>query len=106
MDRPKCSIEGCKNLAKKNCLTWIDAKGNKCVRKGNPYLPMCNSHTDQRVYGTDKCILCGWNKARCDKHRLKVISKSGKRPGYYKANVISLCPNCHRLVHLGFVTLN
>lgn len=49
-----------------------------------------------------KCSICGWDKARCDMHR-KINGKDGGR--YTRNNIISLCPNCHRLVHLGLLTI-
>ncbi len=41
------------------------------------------------------CWICGWNQATCDQHRLV----AGKDGGIYSIdNVVSLCPNCHRVV--------
>jgi len=49
------------------------------------------------------CQFCGWDKAFCDRHRIV----EGKNGGVYsKENVVSLCPNCHRLIHLGLLDKN
>ena len=45
------------------------------------------------------CELCGWNKSTLDKHR--VIPELG----YVEDNIRYLCPNCHRLVTFGAVSL-
>ena len=44
-----------------------------------------------------KCEICGWEKEKCDIHR--------KDPGgsYTGENVITLCPNCHRLAHIQYI---
>ena len=44
---------------------------------------------------TKKCIVCGWDKYKCDIHRIIPKGEGGR---YEKGNVISLCPNCHRLL--------
>ena len=49
MDRPKCSIEGCKNLAKKNCLTWIDAKVISVLEKVI-HICLCVIHIQTKEY--------------------------------------------------------
>ncbi len=44
-----------------------------------------------------KCIICNW-EGPCDRHRIVFGVNNGK---YEKGNVTILCPNCHRLLHLG-----
>lgn len=39
----------------------------------------------------DKCDICGWDKAYCDRHRIV------PEIGYTRNNIKILCPNCHRL---------
>lgn len=41
------------------------------------------------------CSRCGWNESYCDRHRLV------PKLGYVGGNVVSLCPNCHRIEHRG-----
>ena len=41
------------------------------------------------------CSRCGWNESYCDRHRLVPAL------GYVVGNVVSLCPNCHRIEHRG-----
>jgi hypothetical protein len=50
-----------------------------------------------RHYG-NKCEICGWDKARCDTHHRTHKSKGGL---HTIENGQVLCPNCHRVVHLG-----
>ena len=102
--RPICSIEGCSNLVHK--------AGKRFDGTWN-YKKLCGSH-HRKKYGMKTtggregidnkvpCRICGWNKAPCDRHR---IEYRGGKKGYTKGNVIILCPNCHRLVHLGLLKL-
>jgi hypothetical protein len=95
--RPTCNVKGCANLAAK------DGNGTGLFRK------VCDRHhrlalgmmlnrpNSREKFITKVCALCGW-EGPCDKHRL-IAGKGGGR--YVKGNVVSLCPNCHRLVHRG-----
>ena len=47
------------------------------------------------------CVLCGWS-GPCDHHRI-VFGKDGGE--YTKGNVLEVCPNCHRLIHLKMLRL-
>jgi len=51
------------------------------------------------LMSTNKCVICGWT-GPCDKHRLE------KKNGYIVLNVVSLCPNCHRLLHRGLLEVS
>jgi 5-methylcytosine-specific restriction endonuclease McrA len=51
----------------------------------------------RRLHGT-ACMRCGGNEARTDTHHIKLRSKGGK---HALANLLVLCPNCHRLAHDG-----
>ena len=85
-----CSVAGCQG---------------KCTSKGivngkRYYKNLCSVHHRERqlLAGTmsrDKCTLCGWI-GPCDLHRV-IWGKHGGE--YVRSNVISVCPNCHRLVH-------
>jgi hypothetical protein len=120
VDRPRCIKDDCNNLAKIN------------YRKGNKsYYKLCTTHL-REYYGKKDlynkrdlerkkqnydlgiyvpknvkidrsfCSICGWNKTVCDQHRIIFGCNGGK---YIKGNLISLCPNCHRLVHRGLLTI-
>ena len=48
--------------------------------------------------GQQPCHRCGWDLATNDVHRIVAGKDGGK---YEVDNCITLCPNCHRLAHLG-----
>lgn len=97
--RETCVFAGCTNLRTKKGIN----KG------GSPhYSRYCNKHRrfrsgetkiDNKYIANDKCELCGWEEAPCDRHRID------PKRGYYRENVKVLCPNCHRLVSLGKIVL-
>ena len=109
MARPICKEKGCSNLAR----IHSGYKG-----KEPHYEPLCSKHhikkygmmpskykwskkrTEQYRNGTlllseQPCSRCGWNESYCHRHRVN------PKIGYTKENLISLCPNCHQLLHLG-----
>lgn len=45
---------------------------------------------------------CGWDEARTDTHHIKSRRDGGK---HTLSNLLVLCPNCHRLAHVGKLTL-
>ena len=100
-NRPLCIIEGCTNLA----LPRGNGKYRKlCTRHhkekyGIPYSPYDRI---KKQFPNKKCILCGWEKAECDKHRILPKNKGGT---YKNGNVIIVCPNCHRLIHRGLILI-
>ena len=90
--RDICSVEGCNSLVHR--------------RGKNSYRTVCCTHHKKKYgmktgsgyassrYNTipnNKCSRCGW-EGPCDRHRI------AKGP-YAKENVITLCPNCHRIEH-------
>jgi hypothetical protein len=94
----KCCIVGCDKLT--------SSKG--IVNGRRRYDIHCATHRKDRIrkppkvvieINLSKCSSCGWD-GPCDKHRV-VAGKDGGR--YVASNVISLCPNCHRLTHLGIL---
>ena len=91
MSRGRCKIDGCTNL--------VAGKGN------GRYRSVCGTHHrgKRSIIDTDRCAICGWDKARCDKHRIVWGCNGGK---YTKGNVVSLCPNCHRLIHLRLINIS
>jgi hypothetical protein len=97
----ECSFDGCNRKTR-----------NKGSYRGKTrYDHLCEKHHRMRsdlggenVYywrktEQSKCENCGWDKATCDRHR-KIPSK-----GYTQDNITILCPNCHRLVTFGLLTL-
>ena len=123
LDRPRCSFNGCKNLT--NMIYESKKTGKKS------YLKLCPSHMREHYgkrelyrqrdlerkkqdYKNGKtismykkidrslCGICGWNKTICDQHRIVYGCNGGK---YTTGNLISLCPNCHRLVHRGLLSI-
>lgn len=102
--RLKCKLDGCNNLAMK--------RGKK-KNEGYYYDKLCTKHHrlkfGMKIRMKDKdpwmkklcktsCERCGWNKSYCDLHRI-VMGKDGGK--YEIENIIVLCPNCHRIEHLG-----
>ena len=97
MNRPKCSIKNCNNI--------VTSKGHRGNGKKR-YRKLCSTHYKLKmgqIYNLDtsRCPLCNW-QGPCDRHRL-IMGRDGGR--YIKGNVIVLCPNCHRLLHLGKLLL-
>lgn len=100
-DKKICKKESCCNLG-----AWNKVINNKLYRS-----PLCEKHKAQK-YGkkkspasklktiekfkkrglANKCEICGW-KGPCDVHR-KIPQGS-----YNLKNIMSSCPNCHRLIH-------
>ncbi len=97
INKLKCSIEGCSNI---RMSKGTNARGKKRYRN------ICSTHHKQKSgliwgLGTKKCSICNWS-GPCDKHRIKFGKDGGK---YTLGNVAVLCPNCHRLLHLGKLKL-
>ncbi len=94
-----CAFEGCTNVGE-----WTKQIGDRLYRRR-----LCSSHRkrlefakkhswDYEKFVKKVCSVCSW-KGPCDIHRVK------KQIGYRNGNMISICPNCHRLVHLGELKL-
>ncbi len=110
-ERPLCSINWCKSLA---------GKMGKLKNGKIKYKKLCESHHRKKygmkrrkneklkLYGEtwnmdlSKCSICGWDKTGCDQHRLKYGCEDNE---YVYGNVVSLCPNCHRMVHRGILKI-
>jgi hypothetical protein len=104
--RPKCSVEGCGNTAKSNGhLKDGSRKYRKYCRKHIAIISGTKRKGSVALrrerFPNKKCILCGW-EGPCDRHRI-VLGKDGGQ--YRKGNVAILCPNCHRLLHLGRLSI-
>jgi 5-methylcytosine-specific restriction endonuclease McrA len=50
----------------------------------------------QKILLSLPCEVCGWNQGPRDVHHILPVNKGGKNELY---NLITLCPNCHRLSH-------
>ena len=123
---PKCVVVGCNNLAEKLHKRSYYQKWQQ-THRGRPNAvkelegwncgKYCSYHRSLKrgredrlslhnrlraEAGNKPCQICGWDKASCDMHRIV----AGKDGGVYKiGNIISLCPNCHRLVHKGLLKI-
>ena len=106
--RSVCLFKGCDRMqgtkgrtksGQKQYRRWCDYhRRRKCGQAPKGYWGGEYTSLDyRRLFPNKKCDRCGWDKASCDRHRLKNGREGGK---YVKGNVISLCPNCHRLEHL------
>lgn len=98
VNRPKCNIEGCDNI--------VTTKGWNRQGSKKRYRKLCSTHyrlKQGKIFkiDTSKCSICNW-LGFCDKHRIMLGRDGGK---YKQGNVIVLCPNCHRLLHMGKLTL-
>jgi predicted HNH restriction endonuclease len=51
----------------------------------------------------DICEVCNWSRGVCDVHHIVPVYKGGSE---LDSNLIILCPNCHRLAHLGQLVLD
>ena len=54
-----------------------------------------------KIFEYIPCELCGWNKGPRDIHHIIEVSQGGKNE---ISNLISLCPNCHRLIHRNLIS--
>ena len=50
----------------------------------------------QKILLSLSCEVCGWNQGPRDVHHIIHVSEGGKNELF---NLITLCPNCHRLAH-------
>ena len=94
--RDKCIVDDCERM-----------QANKGLYNGRRrYDLYCEYHRrgamkvekkGRLVIDKSKCSYCGW-KGVCDRHRIVGGKDGGK---YETGNVVSACPNCHRLLHRG-----
>jgi hypothetical protein len=96
-DERPCCVPGCLRRGR-----------NKGFQKGvRRYDKFCEVHHKERLrpdheipglagkqqIQNDHCEKCGWSESSCDRHRIDPSK------GYFRENVIVLCPNCHRVEH-------
>jgi hypothetical protein len=95
--KDKCATPGCPNVRRNK---GRDSNGGVIVGRFCHTCHRQRSETSCRyAINNSTCSECGWDKAPCDRHRID--PKGGYKPG----NVVVLCPNCHRLVTLGLLTI-
>ena len=83
----------------KYCSTTCRVATN--VKSSN--MPKRRNHLAARVrkdFGVLACFACNWDKALCDVHHV-VPRRNGGTNTYDNLSII--CPNCHRLAHLGLL---
>lgn len=87
-----CEISGCTNKQ-----TLSHRRGGKTY-----YHRVCSTHRKrQDIRVSDTCVICCW-RGPCDTHRI-VPGQYGGR--YVAGNMLTICPNCHRLIHSGLLNL-
>jgi 5-methylcytosine-specific restriction endonuclease McrA len=95
----------------KNCICVFcnidfqskSTKAKYCSRecKNNHYRVLAVITNDipysfRRILPTFPCLNCGWKEGPRDVHHIISLSKGGT---HTLNNIITLCPNCHRLAH-------
>lgn len=100
--RDKCKIE----LCQRTVMSIGNGKFAKLCRKHyKQRFGMDWSHNSKqrrkKKIRSDRCVLCGW-LGPCEIHRIRFGHEGG---GYVNGNMISICPNCHTLLHRGNVEL-
>ena len=110
--RPKCTLDGCNSVAarghKKKDGSWGKHKKLCSYHQKKKYgMPQhrggdCGKYGKTLNIDRSMCVLCGWDKTPCDRHRVVFGCNGGK---YTIKNVISVCPNCHRMLHMGLLEI-
>lgn len=101
-DRKTCIFPGCTKLSR-NKGKYKGKVRYDCYCEVHHRMKYKNDNAiseymlDRRKIDNSKCSVCGWDKAPCDRHRIK------HDEGYKPENILVLCPNCHRLIHLGLL---
>ena len=49
------------------------------------------------------CEICGWDKTSRDLHHILEVSNGGTNE---ISNIVSVCPNCHRMIHNNLISKN
>ena len=99
-ERRICAFKNCSKLTRNKGFYEGQTRYDKWCElhhrlrlKNNPIFT--REFIAKQTIDNSKCEQCGWDKATCDRHRIE------KNKGYAVENVKVLCPNCHRLAHLG-----
>lgn len=98
--RPKCTIDGCNNIASRSgkYKSGTPIWRKLCIKHHRNRYNIKYKIPEDKVKSKlpNKCFICGWNLGSCDTHRIIFGCDGGI---YSMDNVIRLCPNHHRLVH-------
>lgn len=82
-----------------SCKRHQNARLSKEARKRGEY----RYHLAKKVrseFGKIPCFECGWNASICDIHHIK-----GRKEGDHYSNLTIVCPNHHRLIHKGKLSM-
>ena len=97
------SLKHCKCIVCNNEFLSINPKAKYCSNKckGRHYRQLIATEQNgtrklQKILLTLPCANCGWNIGPRDVHHILPACKGGKNE---MDNLITLCPNCHRLAH-------
>lgn len=106
-DKRKCQVEGCENLGGYVRIRKRDgsvARRKWCNKHTSSFIKIPvkpRSHGKFKKLNCSKCMICDW-VGPCDVHRIIEGSEGGK---YVFGNMLSVCPNCHRLHHRGIMII-
>jgi len=56
-----------------------------------------------KMFENTPCEICSWNKTTRDIHHIKEVVNGGTNE---LNNLISVCPNCHRMIHNNLISEN
>lgn len=56
-----------------------------------------------KIFEDIPCEICSWNKTTRDIHHIKEVVNGGTNE---LNNLISVCPNCHRMIHNNLISEN
>lgn len=79
----------------KYCSTACSKKANAQKRKMDDLQKANHKELKKRP-----CEMCGWCEASRDIHHIKPVSKGGTHNSF---NLITLCPNHHRMADQGYI---
>lgn len=74
----------------------------ECVNNNTSDLAGISSRTLSKIWNRAKlpCAHCGWDECNCDVHHITPVCESGLDN---LANLVVLCPCCHRKAHRGLL---
>jgi len=96
-----------KNKALQNAKEYICRKcGDKFIAHSPQAAKFCsancksvynrNKRKRKRAISSISCEICNWDEYSCDVHHIELVANGGSDD---PDNLISLCPNHHRMVH-------
>lgn len=77
---------------------------NSCKQKNYRFkqkVEGINIRTLYKIFKDVPCEICGWSETTRDLHHIEEISKGGKNE---VDNLISVCPNHHRMIHKNLIS--